>query len=371
MKTTHIGLLLLLISFVLFSCKPGEGKDPKPKDLLGPFWEEETVREIFPFQDELYLWSGKCLQKFDPATESLSQVYCYKNFSAEIFSNGAGEFFLATEEEGIIHLGNNGQTIATYTPGNSCLPFARIGGLAVDQAGMIWCGTQEILQDAWTGLDHEQGTGLILFDPTNNTCTVWDTTNSEIPANTIRSVAVSEGKVYFSCVNKFFLEYLTYGHAEVESVIKFEKSNGSFSLLQTADYGSPHIRNLRAWSNDKVTYAQYGYYDYDEYYRLFSGYGVELETGSDLPLEYGDYYERDANQRFLFGATRWLELFNGSPVQGHTYAYLRQNETVLLDQGIESALSERTTIFSLYQAAEEEEYLWLGTNRGLYRINTQ
>lgn len=235
---------------------------------------------------------------------------------------------------------------------------------------MIWCGTQESIQDGWTFLTYEQGNGLIQFDPQTNTCTVWDTTNSEIPAHTIPAISIQGTDIYFTCVDKFYPDYPDNNAAQREMLLKL--SNGSLSLLNTAENYSPQIRNLRAWPSGSATYAQFGFYDYEDYYTLYKNSSANpLETGTELDFEYGDVYERDASKRYVFGTTRWIEYYNGSPVEAHTHPFISKNGIVIIEEETRGGLPENTDILSLFQFPTEDDKVWFGTNHGLFRIQTE
>ena len=77
----------------------------------------------------------------------------------------------------------DGENWTVYNESNSALPSNMVRSIAIDDSGIKWIGTSP----RWDGVDYVGG-GLVKFDGTN--WTVYNTSNSGIPDNFIRSIAI-------------------------------------------------------------------------------------------------------------------------------------------------------------------------------------
>lgn len=129
----------------------------------------------------------------------------------------------------------------TFSINKSSFDCSDIGTQSVqlqvtDAKGNIWLNVFTIDNNepvSW------HASGLIRFNPATNTCTVWDTTNSKIPSNSVYNIKEREGTIYFLSDNS-------------SKLVKFE--NDEFTIIKEAPVSHPKITRYFLWPDGTINY---------------------------------------------------------------------------------------------------------------------
>lgn len=343
MKTQFCLIVAILVALV--ACKPDEPITPDPKDDPNPnpdtcvlsmqkILDISNVKQVMPHATGFYLWVKKSstlgeLHSWD-SLQGTAELRFTANNVQDLHWNGQTHFYFATKDSGIYQLDDQGNQLAHYHPQNSCLPYAFINTLAVDSNGIIWCGSNQEFQ-LQTQDQHFAGVGLIRFDPQTNQCTIYDTTNSSISANTVFQVRSSGNGLWLSTLDRWvdfpifndLIEGKNLNYFENESFFAFDPS--------TPFLAKGNVTHLQTWPSGTVSFQMTKFKDWgpDEYFPYRIRPGGPVESGPVVQSDYPHYcFENEAGQFFWGGLQFGVTGPNGTPI----YFYLHQGEQFLFDK---------------------------------------
>ena len=176
--------------------------------------------------DNDYIWLGiygggliklnKLTGEFIVYDKSNFELFIYNSINKIAIDKQGNKWLILNSVYGLVKF--DGVNWTVYDTSNSGLPSPRVTSLAVDEEGNIWIGTIPY----WNGSTYVGG-GIVKFDGVN--WTVYDTTNSGLPSNFVRTITIdSQGNKWIGTV---------YG-----GLAKFDGAN--WTVYNTSNSGLPY-----------------------------------------------------------------------------------------------------------------------------------
>jgi len=355
-------LYLFFICLSVFAISPAcEDATDIPTEIENPDEPEEPISGLAEFEGKnpsiigtidrkLILKLGDCFWEYDTEKDINREIYCaiesYRDFSFD----GETYLYFSFHNGGILQLDIHTKRIARITTSNSCLPSNKVLAIAAEPNGLLWCAPAEFKTDFPL---YDQGYGLYLFDWNNLSCSIWDTTNSNLPYSTVVDMDARNGQVYFSAVDKL---YDTYNHWTAEYLMHFDGSE--FTVLDSGDQITPLIRGIDLIAKGEIAYSKSQSIDLvNDRYELFLWDSVSQSSSrlmENRNLLSARLYRDEAENQFIFGNIKSLNAFN--KVIGEPFVSFN---------GINIQIDTLSRINSL-QRFETEDSMWVGSSSLFY-----
>lgn len=364
---THTTILLLCLLIGLISCRepmpePMEEPDPiEEEEKEEEEEEEEEIVEKLPFEDKwpsiitaqgtnLILWVEDCVWEYDPSSKQSTKLYCPDGIVLDRSYDGDKYLYFSIGDRGLSRLDLTNADVQQLNSSNSCLPTDLIPAIAAEKNGFLWCAAGTIVSG--NPVDYTVGSGLIQLEWETQNCQQWDTTNSNIPFQTIMSMDVADAKVYFSNVAKFLSVY----DYEIEYLVQFDGSQ--FIILDSADIAAPLLRGIEAISDHELIYEKYQ--DKDIVTDSYEAFVWDALANSASKISINSlgavnvYLDSQRNE-YMHGFTKYVNNYN----MVETIPFLIYNGAGRSFNGIER-------LNSLYRFGMEDS-IWVGS-KSLYHL---
>lgn len=325
---------LLFVACLIGACKPDdpavEPIEEQCKIKFDTLADKKGASRFLHDDKFLFLQESDHLtgnmRVFELGTQSI--VADFRMHGSEAFGLDEDHIFAVEDhynnpDQGIVKMSRDGRILEVYNSSNSCLPQGIIypDYTVLDAKGNIWLNVFTIDNNepvSW------HASGLIRFNPATNTCTVWDTTNSKIPSNSVYNIKEREGTIYFLSDNS-------------SKLVKFE--NDEFTIIKEAPVSHPEITRYFLWPDGTINYLvkaeKVDEYTYERtLLKDESGRNVFLGLSPDHFFSNNLFFHKDSERNtYILDSPNEPDIYPGYAFT-RNYPFISKNGEVLVGPGV-------------------------------------